>query len=110
MLFLSGGRAVALGRHIFLPDAHAADAGCLAHELTHVRQYERWGPVRYYARGAWEQARHLAWRHLGLGADPYDWRRVPPRRFEAYGMEQQAQLVEDAMRGDMEARRVAGLG
>ena len=103
VLFLSRGRAVTLGRHVFLPEARARDVALLAHELTHCRQYEEWGFLRYYVRGAAEQARHLLSR-MGAAADPYDWRRGPPRRFEEYGMEQQGQLVEDAYRGDPAAR------
>ena len=106
VLFLSRGRAVTLGRHVFLPEARARDVALLAHELTHCRQYEEWGFLRYYVRGAAEQARHLLSR-MGAAADPYDWRRGPPRRFEEYGMEQQGQLVEDAYRGDPAARAIA---
>ncbi len=106
VLFLSRGRAVTLGRHVFLPEARASDLALLAHELTHCRQYEEWGFFRYYRRGVLEQARHLLSR-FGAAADPYDWRRGPPRRVEEYGMEQQGQLVEDAYRGDPTARAIA---
>jgi hypothetical protein len=108
VLLLSGGRAVTLGRHVFLPSARAGDLALLAHELTHCRQYEEWGFLRYYRRGAAEQARHLLSR-LGAVPDPYDWRRGPPRKFEEYGMEQQGQLVEDAYRGDPTAREIAAM-
>ena len=106
VLFLSGGRAVTLGRHVFLPEARARELALLAHELTHCRQYVEWGFFRYYRRGVFEQARHLLSR-FGAAADPYDWRRGPERRFEEYGMEQQGQLVEDAYRGDATARAIA---
>ena len=53
--FLRGGAAMALG-HVIL----ARDAACLArsrsHELYHVRQFERWGPLlmpTYWLVGAW---------------------------------------------------------
>jgi hypothetical protein len=59
-----GGAAAALG-HVIL----ARDAACLdrsrPHELAHVRQYERWGPLllpAYWLAGAWLRAR---------GYDPY---------------------------------------
>lgn len=106
VLFLSHGRAVTLGRHVFLPEARSRDLALLAHELTHCRQYREWGFFRYYRRGVAEQARHLLSR-VGMAADPYDWRRGPRRRFEEYGMEQQGQLVEDAYRGDPTARAIA---
>lgn len=54
-----GGAAMALG-HVIL----ARDADCLArsrsHELVHVRQYERWGPLlppAYWLIGAWLRLR-----------------------------------------------------
>jgi hypothetical protein len=106
VLFLSGGRAIALGRHVFLPPGKARDVATLAHELMHCRQYRAWGPVRYYARGAVEQTRHLLSR-IGLAKNPYDWRSVPRRPFAEYGMEQQGQIVEDAWRGDPTARAIA---
>lgn len=106
VLFLSRGRAVTLGRHVFLPEARGRDLALLAHELTHCRQYREWGFLRYYRRGVAEQARHLLSR-VGMASDPYDWRRGPRRRFEEYGMEQQGQLVEDAYRGDPTARAIA---
>ena len=103
VLLCSGGRAVALGHQVFLPDDCADDPAVLAHELHHVRQYEEWGLLRYYARGVREQVQYLLSR-AGLAASPYDWRRGGIRPFEEYGMEQQGQIVEDAARGD----RVAG--
>lgn len=55
----AGGAAITLG-HVVL----ARDAECLArsrpHELAHVRQYERWGPLllpAYWLIGAWLWAR-----------------------------------------------------
>ena len=105
VLFLSRGRAVALGRHVFVPPAQEKDLAILAHELMHCRQYEAWGPARYFARGFAEQVRHLLSR-AGVARSPYDWRSVPRREFSAYGMEQQGQLVEDACRGDPIARAI----
>lgn len=107
VLRLSGGRAVTLGRHIFLPDNCVRDLAVWAHELVHVGQYRRWGPLVYYSRGAACQARY--WLHrAGLARDPYEWRSLAERRFDQYGMEQQAQLVEDAFRGDALAARTVG--
>ena len=98
VLGASRGRAIALGNHVFLPDRHDGDPAVLAHELTHCGQYQAWGPVRYFARGALEQLRHLLYRRLGIGSNPYDYQTNPPRPFTAYGMEQQAQMVEDRFR------------
>jgi hypothetical protein len=98
VLGASRGRAIALGNHVFLPDRHEGDPAILAHELTHCGQYQAWGPVRYFARGALEQLRHLAYRKLGIGSNPYHYHMNPQKPFTSYGMEQQAQMVEDRFR------------
>jgi hypothetical protein len=99
VLRLSRGRAVALGNHVFLPAGCEGDPAVLAHELTHCAQYQAWGPWRYYRRGAAAQLRDLLHRGLGFGISPYAYRHEAGRAFESYGMEQQAQMVEDAVRG-----------
>ena len=106
VLWLSRGRAVALGNHIFLPARCDGDLAVLAHEVTHCAQYQSWGPWRYFARGSVAQLRELAYRHLGLGRSPYAYHSAPDRPFDAYGMEQQAQIVEDALRGSPAARAI----
>ena len=106
VLALSRGRAVALGNHVFLPARCEGDLASLAHEVTHCAQYQAWGPMRYYARGALAQLRDLAHRLFGLGRSPYAYVPVPDRPFESYGMEQQAQIVEDALRGNAAARAI----
>jgi hypothetical protein len=106
VLRLSRGRAIALGNHVFLPARCEGDLATLAHELTHCAQYQAWGPVRYYARGAAAQARDLAFRLFGVGRSPYAYTPAPGRTFETYGMEQQAQIVEDALRGSAAARAI----
>jgi hypothetical protein len=106
VLALSGGRAVALGNRVFLPDRCEGDSAVLAHELTHCAQYQAWGPLRYYARGVAVQLRHLLYRGLGWGRNPYAWEADDGRPFEAFGMEQQGQIVEDATRGHPAARRL----
>jgi uncharacterized protein DUF4157 len=98
VLAVSRGRAIALGNNVFLPDRHDGDLAVLAHELTHCGQYQAWGPVRYFARGALEQLRHLFYRKLGIGSNPYHYHTNPPKPFTSYGMEQQAQMVEDRFR------------
>ncbi len=109
VLRLSRGRAVALGNHVFLPARCEGDLAALAHEVTHCAQYQAWGPLRYYARGAAAQLRDLLYRVLGVGRSPYAYVPVPGRPFEAYGMEQQAQIVEDALRGSAAARAILQL-
>ena len=99
VLRLSRGRAVALGNNVFLPARCEHDPAVLAHELTHCAQYQAWGPWRYYRRGAAAQIRDLLHRALGLGSSPYAYRHEEGKRFEEYGMEQQAQMVEDRVRG-----------
>ena len=86
---LSGGAAVALGYRIFLAQDNSLPL--LAHELTHVSQYQRWGWWRYYLSGMWNQ---LGLRLL-LRRDVYRWREVPGKGFEEFSMEQQGQIVED---------------
>jgi len=70
----------------------------LAHELTHCAQYQAWGPTVYFARGLITQLRDLAHRTLKLGSSPYSYRIKPGKPFKSYGMEQQAQMVEDRFR------------
>ncbi|HEX6670094.1 MAG TPA: hypothetical protein VF061_11070 [Gemmatimonadales bacterium] len=108
VLRLSRGRAIALGNHVFVPARCEGDLATLAHEVTHCAQYQAWGPWRYYARGAVAQLRDLAYRVLGVGRSPYAYVPMPGRPFEAYGMEQQAQIVEDALRGSAAARAIIG--
>ena len=99
VLWASGGRAIALGNNVFLPEHCRGDLRVLAHELTHCGQYQAWGPLRYYARGATEQLRALLHRTMGIGRSPYEYELEAGRSFESYGMEQQAQIVEDSFRG-----------
>ena len=98
VLGASGHRAVALGNRVFLPDRCHGDLAVLAHELTHCAQYQAWGPAIYFGRGLAAQLRELLYRKLGLGSSPYRYEIQPEKPFEAYGMEQQAQIVEDRFR------------
>ncbi len=43
VLKLSGNRAVTLGFDIYLPDDQAHDLPTLAHEVSHVGQFQAWG-------------------------------------------------------------------
>jgi Domain of unknown function (DUF4157) len=107
VLALSRGRAVALGNHVFLPDRCAHDLATLAHELTHCAQYQAWGGWRYFSRGAAAQLRDLLHRTSGIGRSPYAYRLEAGKPFDAYGMEQQGQIVEDSFRGDPAALAVS---
>jgi hypothetical protein len=98
VLRASRNRAVALGNRVFLPDRCERDLGVLAHELTHCAQYQAWGPGVYFARGLITQLRDLVHRTLRLGTSPYSYRVQPGKPFRSYGMEQQAQMVEDCFR------------
>ncbi len=107
VLWASRGRAIALGNHVVLPDHCAGDLATLAHELTHCAQYQAWGGWRYFTRGAAAQLRELLHRTLGVGESPYHYRLEAGKPFEAYGMEQQGQIVEDSYRGDHAALAVS---
>ncbi len=98
VLRLSRERAVALGNHVFLPARCEGDLAVLAHELTHCAQYQAWGKWRYFRRAAAAQIRDLLHRTLGLGQSPYAYRLEDGKPFEAYGIEQQGQIVEDSFR------------
>jgi hypothetical protein len=107
VLWVSRGRAVALGNHVFLPRRSGDDLAVLAHELTHCVQYQTWGAPRYFARGVSEQVRYLLHRLLGLGSSPYGYTMEEEKAFESYGMEQQGQIVEDCFRRDPVASRIS---
>ena len=107
VLRLSGGRAVALGNHVFLSERAGEDLAVIAHELTHCGQYQAWGSWRYFSRGAAVQLRELLHRRLGVGVSPYAYQPDPGRPFEMYGMEQQGQIVEDSFRGMPEALAIS---
>jgi len=107
VLWASRGRAVTLGNQVFLPDRCAGDLAVLAHELTHCGQFQRWGAPRYFARGAAAQLRELLFRRFGVGRSPYAYRLEAGKPFDAYGMEQQGQIVEDSFRGSAAALAVS---
>lgn len=107
VLGASGNRAIALGNHVFLPDECRSDVAVLAHELTHCGQYQAWGPLKYFTKGATAQLRHLLFRMLRIGSSPYWYRCEPGKPFEAYGMEQQGQIVEDCFRGHPAAQALS---
>lgn len=101
VLWAGGGRAVTLGNQVFLPARWARDPAVVAHELTHCGQYQAWGRWVYFARGAAAQARYLIHRTTGWCESPYRYRIQPGKPFEEYGMEEQAQMVEDWVRAPL---------
>jgi hypothetical protein len=107
VLGVSRNRAIALGNHVFIPDACQDDLPVLAHELTHCGQYQAWGSLKYFTKGAIAQLRHLLFQTLRIGSSPYWYRFEPGKPFEAYGMEQQGQIVEDCFRGHPTARALS---
>ena len=107
VLSASRNRAIALGNHVFLPDRCDRDLAVLAHELTHCGQYQSWGPVRYFAKGLIAQVRDLLYRKVRIGSSPYTYQVEPGKPFEAYGMEQQGQIVEDCFRGNPVAQAIS---
>jgi hypothetical protein len=107
VLLLSRNRPVALGNHVFLPSRCEHDLPVLAHEVTHCGQYQAWGPLRYFARGAAAQIRDLLHRGGRIGSSPYRYEADPIKPFESYGMEQQGQIVEDCFRGHPTARAIS---
>ena len=107
VLGLSRGRAIALGNHVFLPDRCRDDLPVLAHELTHCGQYQAWGSLAYFTRGAVSQLRDLLHRTWRVGSSPYRYSPESTKPFSAYGMEQQGQIVEDCFRGHPVAREIS---
>jgi uncharacterized protein DUF4157 len=107
VLWASRNRAIALGNHVFLPDRCEGDLAVLAHELTHCGQYQAWGAFRYFSKGITDQLRDLLHRTLRVGSSPYHYRLETGKPFEAYGMEQQGQIVEDCFRGVPTARAIS---
>jgi hypothetical protein len=91
VLKVSGGRAVTLGNHIYLPNTDAHSTPVLAHEMTHVGQYQQWGSIKYYMKGFGERVDEWS------GGDPYSLPSPLPNGvpFSSYGMEQQGQIVEN---------------
>ena len=107
VLWLSRNRAVALGNHVFLPQGCDRDLPVLAHELTHCAQYQAWGALVYFGKGAAAQARELLHRKARIGSSPYRYTADPGKPFSAYGMEQQGQIVEDCFRGHPPAKAIS---
>jgi hypothetical protein len=96
VLTVSGGRAVTLGNHVYLPNNQAHDTPTLAHEVTHSGQYQQWGAGSYYAKGAGARISEA------LGGNPYSLPSPLPadKPFGSYGMEQQGQIVENCFSGN----------
>ena len=72
VLRCTGGRGIALGNNVFLPDDCCDSLPVLAHEVTHCGQYQAWGAFRYYARAIADRVRELRHRR-GRGTSPYEY-------------------------------------
>ena len=104
-LKLTGQRSITVGNAIIVSDGDIDSKtgmiteGALAHEMTHVGQYQDWGALSYFGRGLYEQTTNTVGGWFGMGKN---WRyRVPlPLQPGAvYGMEQQASIVEGCVTG-----------
>ena len=95
VLKISGNRAVTLGFDIYLPDDQAHDLPTLAHEVTHVGQFQAWGGLGYYKAAIGDRRAELG------GGNPYALPSPLPgnRSFRSYGMEQQGQIVQNCFAG-----------
>ena len=65
-----GAGAMTLG-HVILGQERAILSACRSHELVHVRQYERWGPLFLPAYGLCAVWLHLNGRH-GYWDNPFE--------------------------------------
>ena len=83
LLFTEG---ITLGNTIYMRES-AYSIDFLAHELTHVMQYQAWGGFEYYVRALGARVRDVF-------GDPYHVDFPLDRPFDAYGMEQQATIVQ----------------
>jgi hypothetical protein len=90
------GRPFTLGYNIFLPSG-ADDPAVLAHEVTHVIQFERWGEISALVRGGLARLQEF------LGGNPYSLPNpfTPGRAFGSYSMEQQGQIVQNCFAGNI---------
>jgi hypothetical protein len=91
------GRAYTEGNIIYWPAYEEKDTKVLAHELTHVYQFQKRGWVY------WREAAKLQIRNWTSGFDPYDYgeaaglqqARSEGKTFADFTVEQQGQIVED---------------
>lgn len=98
----SKGRPVTLGNDIYIstpPNPTDVESmATMAHELTHVGQYQHQGTIGYYIQAI--DDRIFEWR----GGDPYAWRGQAGTLYDQFRrMEQRAQIVEDCFRGNARA-------
>lgn len=91
---LNGGRSFVVGENIFLAQSAQGRPGVLIHEAAHVWQFQRTQGWAYLLRALPEQADYALGRR-----NPYDYAPVEKHLpFSAWGMEQQAQWIEENRR------------
>ena len=94
-------RPYVIGNTIHWP-GDTIDTAALAHELTHVYQFQQRGWV-YLREAAVLQVKYELWRRTGLGSNPYDYGGVEGleqaledgKTFGDFNVEQQGAIVED---------------
>jgi hypothetical protein len=101
---LSGGTSITIGNNIYVADRHLSADGyisgpTLAHELTHVGQYQQWGGFGYAADGLLIQSVNTVANWLGADDPVYQVPLPTSKRFGQLNMEQQATVVEGCYRG-----------
>ena len=96
VLKASFGSSITLGNDIYISDRDVGDFGTLAHELTHVYQFQ----VTFKNDGN-SYVRHLGWEQFKqhvLGRDVYSVGDLSSSKpFSKYGYEQQAEIVRFCM-------------
>jgi hypothetical protein len=95
----NGCGAITVGHDIYFADATvtnkktgAVNKQVLAHEMTHVGQFEDWGALGYVVGGGLTQ-------FFNLFEDQYSVPLPMGRNWTRYGMEQQATIVEQCYAG-----------
>ncbi|MDQ2930849.1 MAG: DUF4157 domain-containing protein [Gemmatimonadota bacterium] len=96
----NGCSAITIGNDIYVRGGNVEQSGdvnkdLLAHEVTHVGQFQRWGWIRYTAQGLATQFFDNV-----LHEDQYSVPLPMKRAWSNYGMEQQATIVEQCSAGN----------
>lgn len=102
-MLLTGGRSITVGNDIYVADQDIGADGyvtgeTLAHELTHVGQYQQWGAFGYAADGIFIQSVNTVANWFGANNPVYPVPLPTSKRFGQMNMEQQATVVEGCYR------------